>query len=210
MIDVIPGFGLTEHSMSEMIAKAAIVAPYVPWVHIDVADHTLVNNENFHDFSQWKGMPEHLSFEAHLMVANPEKYIHTLVDAGFKRLIGHVESQDPRFFLAKCQYEEIEVGLALDGPSPIEEIEPFLEELDVALIMGIEAGFSGQPFLPETIDKLKALHHAYPETLLAVDGSVNEKTAPLLKDAGATRLVCTSFLFNNPSNIPQNLEFLRA
>lgn len=193
MIDILPG--ILEHDLVNVKEKIARVANYVTWVHIDVCDRTYVDNETFRDFSQWKGFPEHLSFEAHLMVNNPERYIRPLVDAGFKRLIAHVESQDPRRFLQEAEYEEIEVGLALDGQSSVDELEPFIEELDVALIMGYQAGFSGQEFQQETLEKLKALHLTYPEVLLEVDGGVNDKTIQAIKDCGARRMVTTSYLF---------------
>lgn len=198
MIDVLPAPGMVKdfEEEKEMILR---VAPHVSWIHIDVADQTLVPNETFRDFSLWQGFPDHLSFEAHLMVANPEKYIKPLVKAGFKRLIAHLECQDPRRFLEEAQYEEVEVGLALDGPSAIEEIEPFLEEIDVALLMGIEAGFSGQQFQLETVEKVKAILHAFPQTLIEVDGGVNDSTGKLLVDAGVRRLISTSYIFSQKS-----------
>jgi ribulose-phosphate 3-epimerase len=193
MIEIIPAPG-TVKTFEEVRSSIEKVAPFVSWIHLDIADMTLVQNDTFRDLSQWKGLPPHLSFEAHLMVSNPEKYIRPLVDAGFKRLIAHVECQDPRRFIDDCQYEEIEVGMALDGPSAVEEIEPFFEEIDVALIMGYQAGFSGQEFQQETLEKLKAIRVSYPEVVLEVDGGVNDKTAPAVKDAGATRLVTTTYL----------------
>jgi len=208
MIDVIPAPG-TVKTFDEVKERILLVAPYVPWIHLDIADNTLVNNDTFRDFDQWKGLPTNISYEAHLMVANPEKYIRPLVKAGFTRLIAHVECQDPRRFLEDVKVEEVEVGMALDGPSNIEELEPFFEEIDVALIMGIEAGFSGQEFQLETIEKLKAIHLAFPEVILEVDGGVNDKTAQMIKDAGATRLVTTSFLFKHPESIQRNIELLQ-
>lgn len=210
MIELIPAPG-TLKEFSEVKERILSVSPYVSWVHIDVADQTLVENETFRDFTLWKDLPENLSFEAHLMVANPEKYIKQLVNVGFKRIIAHVECQDPRRFLDEAQYEEVEVGLALDGPSPLDEIEPFLEEIDVALIMGIEAGFSGQQFQLETVEKIKGLLHAYPETLIEVDGGINDVTGKLVAEAGAQRLAVTSYIFkqNDPDSISQAIQKLK-
>jgi len=206
MLDVLPG--ILEQDLVVIKEKVDMVAPFVSWVHIDVADKTLVDNETFHDFDLWKGLPETIKYEAHLMVANPEKYIKPLVNAGFSRLIAHVEAQDPRRFLEEVQYEEVEVGLVLDGSSPIEMLEPFFEEVDSVLIMGYEAGFSGQAFQLETIEKIKTIHQSYPEVLLAVDGGINKDTAKLVADAGAVRVVSTSFLFNDPTTIETNIKLL--
>lgn len=208
MRDVLPG--IFEKDFVVIQDKIALASPEVNWLHIDVADQTLVQNESFRDFSLWKDMPKHISFEAHLMVVNPESYIKPLTDAGFKRLIAHVECQDPRRFLEMAQYEEVEVGLAIDGPSELDMLEPFLEEIDVALVMTIEAGFSGQPFLPETVEKIKTIHQNIPDIVIEVDGGINATTAKLCIESGAQRLVSTSFLFANKALFKEHLTELQA
>ncbi len=195
MIDILPAPG-TVKTFEEVRDRIHLVASHASWIHVDIADNTLVPNETFRDIARWKELPQHLSYEAHLMVANPEKFIRPLVSAGFKRLIAHVECQEPRRFLEAAEFEEVEVGLALDGPSALEEIEPFLEEVDNVLIMGYEAGFSGQVFQLETVEKIKALLHAYPQTIVEVDGGINDVSAKLCVEAGAKRLAVTSYLFN--------------
>lgn len=204
MIDVIPG--ILEKDWQEIERRIALVAPHVSWVHIDVADNTLVPNTTFLDFPKLSQSPQ---FEAHLMVVHPEKYIKPLADAGFKRLIVHVEAQDPRLFFDQAQYEHVEVGIAIDGPTELEQVEPFLEEVDCVLVMMIEAGFSGQELQPENIEKIKAIHQGFPDLPIEVDGGINDSTAKLVKDAGATRLVSTSFLFRDPQRIAEAIELLQ-
>lgn len=207
MIDVIPG--ILEKEWSTIEAKLLLVVPYVEWVQIDIADNTLVPNETILDFAEFAALAQKTSLEAHLMVAQPEKYIKPLVDAGFKRIIAHVEADDPRLFLEKAKFESIEVGLALDGPTEIDQIEPFLDEIDTVLIMTIEAGFSGQELLPETVDKIKVIHQNFPDLPIEVDGGINQKSAKIVIDAGATRLVSTSYLFKDPGGIAQAIEALK-
>lgn len=224
MVEVIPG--ILEQEFSEIEKKVALVQGLVDWVQIDVADGTLVPNTTFLDFSALgtltksslssnlstvneRGYDHRLSFEAHLMVTSPEKYIRPLVDAGFRRLIAHVEANDPRRFLDEAQYESIEVGLAIDGATDFNEIEPFLEAIDVVLVMTIEAGFSGSPFLPEAVEKMKTIHRNLPDLPIEGDGGINEQTARLVKEAGATRLVSTSFLFKDPKQIAATIDTLR-
>jgi ribulose-phosphate 3-epimerase len=215
MVDVIPG--ILEKEWGEIVRKIGLVAPYVPWVQIDILDDTLFPNSTFLEYRKDMLIPfvkrsdteGPLGFEAHLMVANPEKFIKPLVDAGFTRLITHVESNDPRRFLDEAHYESVEVGIAVDGPTEFIEIEPFLEEVDFVLVMTIEAGYSGQPFLPETIDKIKNIHEAVPDLPIEVDGGIDDKTARLAKDAGATRLVSTTYIFQNPDNIHHAIERLK-
>lgn len=208
MVDVIPG--ILEKDFAEIERRVKLVAPYVSWVQIDVADNTLVPNETLVKFDQFDQLAKLVQLEAHLMVAEPEKYIRPLADSGFKRLIAHVEAHDPRRFLDEAKYESVEVGMAIDGPTELEVIEPFLDSIDVVLVMTIEAGFSGQQLMPETLEKIKTIRRNFPDLPIAVDGGINEATARLVRDAGATRLVSTSYLFRDPEHIAEAIEKLKA
>lgn len=207
MIDVIPG--ITEVEYEEIVRRVGVYAPHTQWLHIDVSDGTLVPDQMFHDFSLWNGMPEHLKFEAHVMVVSPEKYIRPLVAAGFARIIAPVEASDPREFLAAVKHEEIEVALSLDGPSEMELIEPFLDELTEVTIMTIEMGASGNPFLPETVEKIKSIHQNYPDLVISVDGGITDATAKVVKEAGATRLVSTHWLWEHQANLTEAISRLK-
>ena len=209
MVDVIPG--ILEKEWAPIEERLKLVTGLVRAVQIDVADNTLVPNEtilDFGKFSQFTGLDQSPALEAHLMVANPEKYIKPLADAGFKRLIAHVESHDPRLFLEQAEHEHVEVAMAIDGGTELEQIEPFLEEIDMVLVMTIEAGFSGQAFMVETVEKIKRIHEHFPDLPIEVDGGINDKTAKIAVDAGATRLVSTSFIFKDPGNIAETIEKL--
>jgi ribulose-phosphate 3-epimerase len=213
MIDVIPG--VLEKEWKPIEEKLLIAGPHVSWIQVDVADNTIVPNTTLLDFTNFSPTKllrqlEHLSFEAHLMVANPEKYITPLADAGFKRIIAHVEAHDPRIFLEQAKYEHVEVGIAVDGPTELEQVEPFLDQVDVVLIMTIEAGFSGQEFMSETLEKIKTIHENFPDLPIEVDGGINERTAKMAGEAGATRLVSTSFLFKNPDSIVSSIALLKG
>ncbi len=213
MVDIIPG--ILEKDVAVIAQRIGLVAPFVSWVQIDIADNTLVPNETFLDFDRFTQLVkadqlgQSLFLEAHLMVASPEKYIRPLAAAGFRRLIAHVECADPRLFLEQSELEDVEVGLALDGPTEIEQIEPFLDHIDTVLVMTIEAGRSGQPFLPETVEKIKSIHDGFPNLPIEVDGGINDLTAKIVKDAGATRLVSTSFIFNSAANISTAIKQLK-
>ena len=208
MIDVIPGIG-PQKDRKIIEERIRLITPYTQWIQLDFADNTIVPNETFMDFASFKPFSEKLSLEAHLMVATPEKYIKPAADAGFKRLIAHVEAHDPRLFFEQAEYEEVEVGIAVDGPTEFEAVEPYLEEADFVLVMTVEAGFSGGKFLPECVEKIKTIHNYLPDLPIEVDGAINDQTARLVKEAGATRLVATSFIFGDPANIASAIEHLK-
>lgn len=210
MIDIIPG--ILEEDISEVTRKVKLVAAHVSQVHLDIADKTLVANTTVSDpvaLGKLIAAYPHLSFEAHLMVASPEKYIRSLVAAGFKRLIAHVEAADPRVFLDEAKLESAEVGIAIDGPTELEQIEPFLEEIDMVLVMSAEVGLHGQPFLPESIEKVRAIRKHFVDLPIEVEGGITGETARVVKDAGATRLVATTALFQSPGGAAQAIDVLK-
>ncbi len=207
MIDIIPGINESEYE--EIVKRIGVYAPHTQWLHIDVADGTLVPAQTYLDFTKWSGMPSHLRFEAHLMVASPEKYLRPLAAAGFARVIAPVEANDPREFLGLAKHEEIEVALSLDGPSEVAFIEPFLDEIDEILMMTIEMGESNNPFLPETVEKIKFVHQSYPNLVISADGGITDVTAKVVKEAGATRLVSTHWLWEHQSDVSAAIARLK-
>lgn len=211
MIDIIPG--ILETEWSEIESKVKLVAPLVPWVQIDVADGTMVPTTTVLKFDQFDQLVKldqlsHVSFEAHLLVASPEIYIRKLSDAGFKRVVAHVEAHDPRVFIDEAKFESFEVGLALDAPSDLELLEPFIEEVDFVLLMMNEAGVKDQPFQEEQIEKIIDLHRHLPDLAIEVEGGIDARTAKLAREAGATRIVSTHYIFSDPQNIQSAIQKL--
>lgn len=213
MIDVLAG--ILEQDLEVIVRRATLAAPHVGWIHLDVADNTLVSNETFRDFhalgknDSWQKVLKKCSGEAHLMVARPESYLEDLIQAGFTRVIAHVECVEPRNFIAEARTFECEVGLAIDADTDVEQVEPFFEELDTIMVMTVDAGFSSQPFRQDTIDKIKALHQEVPTIPIQVDGHIDAETAKLVVGAGATRLVSTSYIFHDEKNIAKAVELLK-
>lgn len=205
--------GIFEKDWESVVTKVAMAAGVVKWVHITVADGTMGTDVTVTDMSGFAGLvadfPQ-LSFEVHLLTATPEKYIRELADAGVQRLIAHVESNDPRRFLAEVKYDEVEVGIALDGATEIEEVEPFLEEVDFVVVMSAEAGTTGGTFLPEAIEKVKLIRQNLPDLPIEVVGGITDATIKAVKDVGATRIVSTAFVYQNPDGVAQAVEALAA
>jgi ribulose-phosphate 3-epimerase len=199
MIDIIPA--IFEKDWDEIVKKVSLVAPYTEWVQIDIADGSLAPTTTFLEFTKFVQLAKSVQLEAHLMVSSPEKYIQPLVAAGFKRIIAHVEANDPRLFLDEMEKESVEGGLAIDGPTPLEAIEPFLENLDVVLVMMAEMGASGLALQTENVEKIRAIRNHYPDLAIEAEEGIDEQTAKIITEAGASRLVATDLLFKNPTNI---------
>lgn len=210
MVDVIPG--ITEKDWDVILSKISLVAPFTQWIHLNVSDGSMGTPETLTDVSKLSEItssyPE-LGVEVHLLTANPEKYLRSLADAGVKRIIAHVESDDPRRFLDEAKFDEVEIGLALDGSTEIDLLEPFLEEIDVVSIMTTEAGVSGGTFLPESVEKVKLIRQNYPDLPIEVVGGITDVTVKTVIDAGATRIVAGEFIFRDPSLAEEIIHLLR-
>lgn len=204
MIDITPAIFTNDEEVLRKEIEA--LAPKAAWIQIDMSDGTMVPTQTIMDIATLAqlvqparpagGLDTSLSFEAHLMVENPVKYLKLLADAGFKRVIAQIEASDPRHFLDEAQLESVEVGLALDGASEVELIEPFLDSVDLVVIMTIEAGAPDSPFLPESLEKVKAIRHHFPDLAIAAEGNIDERNGKLLVDVGVTRLVVPPPIFD--------------
>ncbi len=205
MNEIIPG--ILETSWEEIEAKINLCREFTRTIHIDFIDGKFSQNTTFLDFQKFSSLSKDLFLEAHLMVDEPIDFIKPLADAGFKRFVGHIEKMGSQEdFVVKAQ-EMGEVGLALDFKTPIEEIKVSFEDLDTVLVMGVNAGFSGQQFLPDSLEKVREIRK---NSLVSieVDGGVNDKNIRDIEDAGANYFISTSFLFKG--DIKTNFETLSS
>lgn len=204
MYEVIPG--ILEKNWEDIEEKIKMLSPFARSMHIDLLDGKFAPNTTFLDPKPFAKYSKDIFFELHMMVDNPINYLKPFADAGFKRFLGHIEKMSNQVeFVAQGQLLG-EVGLAIDGKTSIDDIKVPLDDLDSLLVMTINAGFSGQAFMPEKLEKVKALRA---KTLIPieVDGGTNDQTILQSKMAGATRFVATSFISGstNPKNSYQTL-----
>ena len=211
-IEVIPG--IFEKDFQLIRERAKLVAPFIDWIHIDIADNRLVSNSSFLDPSPFKKLIQETGkkFELHMMIENPVSVSDEWVIAGFQRLLWHMEgikrTSDVRLKTAEIRGRGVEVGLAVDKETPVESVLPYLDDVDCVLIMTIKAGFSGQQFIPEMLDKARVIRERKPGLPIEVDGGINDETARMAVVAGATRLVSTSYIFNS-GNIREAINRLQ-
>jgi len=189
-IEIVKSFAETASQSSVAEANAA------PAIHIDIIDGKFAPNTTFLDPSPFAKYSKEIFFELHMMVNNPVQYLKPFARAGFKRFLGHIEKMsDQDEFVAKAQ-ELGEVGLVIDGITPVSNIKVPYGDLDCVLIMTIKAGQSRQEFVPEYLEKVRRIREKNKFLAIEVDGGINDKTIIQAKEDGATRFVSTTFIFN--------------
>ncbi len=172
------------------------------WLHLDIMDGHFVPNISFGpEVVRTCRQFTRLFFDVHLMCARPEILIEPFSKAGAQQIIIHVElDQKVPDLIWKIRSEGKKVGLALNPPTHIEQVEPFLKKIDTLLVMTVNPGFGGQPFIPETLPKIQqAVEWRRARGLkyhIEVDGGINFETAAECAQAGADAFVSGTALFH--------------
>lgn len=194
--------------LSADLARAALVCADlekagVSWLHLDVMDGAFVPNITFGaPFISCLRKATNLFFDVHLMIEEPGRYLEAFSAAGADLLVIHLETTaHPQLALAKIGSLGMKRGLALNPGTDFRQIRWLLPYLDLVLVMGVNPGFSGQKFIPETISKLKALRHfldqeGYSGIAVEMDGGATPANVAELAEAGANAIVSGSAFFS--------------
>mgnify|MGYP002780372776 CR=1 FL=1 len=176
-------------------------------VHVDVMDGHFVPNLSMGSIVV-KGLRPvtKLPLEVHLMVTDPAKFIDGFFKAGADSVIFHIEVVPDPVPLAKhVRAMGKKVGLAFNPDFPVDRVKPFLGEFDLALCMTVFPGFGGQAFIPESLDRIRAVREmirtANPACELEVDGGIDHRTITGAATAGANVFVAGTAIFGHPTGI---------
>ena len=169
------------------------------WVHCDVMDGVFVPNITFGQkmVSDISALTD-LVTDVHLMITRPERYVKEFVKCGAGLVTIHAEATDDvAEALRLIRKEGAKAGLALKPNTPLSVAEPFLDMIDMLLIMSVEPGFGGQSFMPCALDKLREAKRLIGgrQIRLQVDGGISEANARSVVEAGADSLVAGSAVF---------------
>ncbi len=170
-------------------------------IHVDVMDGHFVPNLSMGPVVVQGLRPgTALPLEVHLMVEEPAKFIPSFLKAGADCVIFHLEVMpEPQRLIADVRGQGKKVGLAVNPDMPVETFEPFLRDIDLALCMTVFPGFGGQPFMPESPERIRRLRalieRLNPACELEVDGGIDHQTAVKAVSAGANVLVAGTSIF---------------
>lgn len=189
----------------------------ITYLHFDVMDGHFVPNLSF-GLTLLDAISPHYDFvyDVHLMISNPEIYAEEYIKKGADIVTFHYEvmenEQATHQLIKKIKSLGAKAGMSIKPGTDVEVLFPYLNELDLVLIMSVEPGFGGQSFMENSLEKISALArlkkmHNF-RYLIEVDGGINSETGALVKKAGAEVLVAGSYLFNQ-QDMKQRIKKLR-
>lgn len=173
----------------------------VEWIHLDIMDGHFVPNLSFGPQTVADLRPDSaLFFDVHLMLDRPDQFVEAFCKAGAQNISIHTEpAYDQHGTLARIRELGATCGIAINPDTPVTDLEPFLDSVDLVLLMTVQPGFGGQAFREDVLPKIEQVaewrrQHGY-AWRIEVDGGVNAETGQACREAGADTFVCGSAFF---------------
>jgi ribulose-phosphate 3-epimerase len=184
------------------------------WLHLDIMDGVFVPNLTIgppviKSLRQKTKLP----FDAHLMIAEPERYIRDYVDAGCDMITVHTEAtKNLSRTIEKIKKAGLKAGISIKPKTAPEIIGPILKKVDLVLVMTVEPGFGGQGFMPAMLPKIRTIRQMIDQRknkiFLAVDGGISDQNIGQVVRAGADFIVAGSYVFKN-KDVKKAIRVLR-
>ena len=186
-------FGNLAHEVERLTAAKSKV------LHWDVMDGHFVPNLSYGPMVIEKVRPlTDMVFDAHLMISDPDHYLDEYLKAGCDAISFHLEAvPQPTALLRRIREAGRVAGLVLNPKTPLSDVAPFVGEIDLLLLMSVQAGFGGQSFIPASVERLRqARQMISADTILSVDGGIGLKTIAACAQAGTDLFVVGSAIFD--------------
>lgn len=203
MVTLVPA--VIPQSLEHLTRTLETVSSFTKEVQVDIVDGRFV------PFTSWPYVPKGsvsdlqqftktLTIEVDLMVKEPERILHTYVDAGVQKIVLHLESLASPSIIPTLRKEcRAMLGLSILNDTPLQALAPYLQYADYVQLMGIDRiGVQGQPFDERVLARIREVHTLRPGIIVSIDGSVNQDTVEKLRNAGADRLVSGSAILSAP------------
>lgn len=196
----------------QTVAKAG-----AQYIHVDVMDGIFVPSISY-------GMPVIKSvrkstdavFDVHLMITEPVRYIRDFVDSGADIITVHVEAcKDIDETIRDIKACGVRAAVAINPETPVDKIMPYLDDIDMALVMSVHPGFGGQKFIPDVLDKVRIIRSYYRDNNMdkdiEIDGGINFDNLSEVLEAGANVIVAGSSVYRGDAaaNTKKFLELMR-
>jgi ribulose-phosphate 3-epimerase len=200
---------------ADLAAEVERVTEAADLLHVDVMDGHFVPNLTIGPVVV-SALRKHtdLFLDCHLMIDNPAVLLGDFADAGADRCIVHIELGDPRPLFDEMRRQNVGVGLVLNPETDVEAVLPYLDAIDLLLVMSVNPGWGGQGFIPEVLDKVRVARKVIDDRGLDVeieiDGGINVTTAPAAAEAGVDILVAGSAIFGDPDPLEAARAILAA
>ncbi len=185
-------------------------------LHLDIMDGHLVPNISFGP-PVVKALRKHcnLPFDTHLMITDPMKYLKPFADSGSNGITFHIEcNDDPNEVIEAIHDLGMTAGITLKPGTPASTIIPFLDRVDLVLVMSVEPGFGGQSFMADMMPKVTEIRNAIRASgrpiHLQIDGGIDEKTVFTAAEAGAAMMVAGTAVFRHPEGPAEAIRRLHA
>lgn len=146
--------------------------------------------------------------DCHLMMTDPQDFIESFAKAGAGYLTIHIESNAPiGDTLQSIRDNGVKSGLVVNPDTSIEAVKPWLDQIDMLLVMSVWPGFGGQKFIPKVLETVRAARELRPDLDIEIDGGINDETVKEARDAGANVIVAGSYIFGG--DYTERIESLR-
>jgi ribulose-phosphate 3-epimerase len=187
---------------ANLAADIARVTPEADLLHVDCMDgHYVPNLSIGPPVVQSLRAATSLYLDCHLMITNPGEYLDAFKKAGADGCSVHVEVGETAALIAQMRDLDLDVGLVVNPETPIDAALPYLDDIDLLLVMSVHPGFGGQKFMPEVLSKVEAaraeIDRRRLDVALQIDGGIDVHTAPRAAAAGADTFVAGNAIFGD-------------